>query len=49
MRYTCPPRYGDMDVRHGCELASDDTKDPMAGVPVTSNNTGTTYRYTNVF
>ncbi|KAF6216028.1 hypothetical protein GE061_000365 [Apolygus lucorum] len=44
MSYTCPPRWGDMDVRRGCELASVSTKDPMAGVPVSSNTTGITYR-----
>ncbi|XP_014244248.1 uncharacterized protein LOC106663710 isoform X1 [Cimex lectularius] len=44
MQTTCPPKWGDMAVRAACERASENQRDPVAGIPVTSNNTGITYR-----
>jgi len=44
MKTSCPPDWGDMDVREACEEGSEDRTDPLAATPATSHSTGITYR-----
>lgn len=44
MMSSCPPEWGNPQVRSMCETGSDDPSDPISGLPATSHNTSITYR-----